>query len=245
MEKFLLEKLVSPGSLKLRAKSIVDGFLAGMHDSPLKGAGLDFAEHREYARGDDLKRLDWKLAGKTDKYYVKQYKEESTLTCYILLDISGSMDFSSGSSETKMLYAMQLAASLSYLIKSGHDKFGLFTFNDKVRDLIPPASSAAQLNLVIKQLESITPSGRTSVFRSLQEAGSLIKKKAMVILISDLYDESPEPEALKYFKYLASRKNEVLVFHILDEAELSLDYREPFVFEGLENGERLLAHPEL
>ena len=237
--------LTSLRGLELKARLIVDGFLAGMHTSPLKGASLDFAEHREYAPGDDLRKLDWKVLGRKDKLFIRQYREESTLTANILLDISGSMNYSSAGLVKKNEYAAAVAASLVYLTSLQQDRIGFLAFSDKIEEMLPPRASYGQASAVIKTIENLPPSGKTAVFRMLEAAGKLFKKRGLVILISDLYDSKGPEETMKYLRYLASKGNDLIIFQILDRSELGLELDEPFLFEGLEDKDVILANPEL
>ncbi len=237
--------LASLRGLELKARVIVDGFLAGMHTSPLKGASLDFAEHREYSAGDDLRKLDWKVLGSKDKLFIRQYREESTLTANILLDVSGSMNYSSPGLIKKNEYAAAVAASLVYLMSLRQDRIGFLAFSDIIEKMLPPRASYGQASAVIKTIENLLPSGKTAVFRTLETAGKLFKKRGLVILISDLYDSKGPEEAMKYLRYLASKGNDLIVFQILDRSELGLDLDEPFLFEGLEDKDVILANPEL
>ena len=237
--------LASLRGLELKARAIVDGFLAGLHTSPLKGASLDFAEHREYAAGDDLRKLDWKVLGRKDKLFIRQYREESTLTANILLDVSGSMNYSSAGLVKKSEYAAAVAASLVYLMSLQHDRIGFLAFSDKIEEMLPPRASYGQASAVIKTIENLPSSGKTAVFRTLEAAGKLFKKRGLVILISDLYDSKGPEEAMKYLRYLASKGNDLIVFQVLDRSELGLELDEPFLFEGLEDKDIILANPEL
>ncbi len=238
--------LTSLRGLELKARSIVDGFLAGLHASPLKGASLDFAEHREYAAGDDLRKLDWKVLGSKDKLFIRQYREESTLTANILLDVSGSMNYSSPGLIKKNEYAANIAASLAYLMSLQHDRVGFLAFAEGVLTLLPPRAAHGQASAVIKAIEAQEPSGKTAVFKTLEAAGKLFRRRGLVILISDLYDSGGPEEAMKYLKYLASKGNDLIVFQVLDRSELGLELDEPFLFEGLEDKDDvILANPEL
>jgi len=243
MSKFLNPTdLVKLSNMKLRAKVVVDGFIAGLHDSALKGLSLDFAEHREYVPGDELKYLDWKILGRTDRYYIKQYKEESTLTGYILLDISLSMGYGS-KLFTKLQYASYLTASLAYLMLRQQDKVGLILFNENIAEYIPAKSSTSHMGFIMNRLDNIMPIGKTSICEVLENINSFMKKRGLIILISDLYND--EDKVLRYLKYLNSKKNEIIVFHILDKEELYLSFKEPFIFEGMEDKLKVLALPDM
>ncbi len=235
-------ELVKFSGLFVIAKTVVNGFFAGLHPGAKKGASSDFAEHREYAPGDELKRLDWKVLGKTDRYYIKEYREESTLNCNILLDCSASMDYASGQI-SKFKYAVYLAAVLSYLLSKQHDKAGLTAFNTKTMEALPPKAGKAHLTLLLDSLEKLKPVGATGVAGVLKETISRVKGKGIYILISDLYGE--QAEIIKQARLLAAGKNEVIIFQVLDHEEINFSFKEPQTFEGLEDIETIPALPDM
>lgn len=226
----------------LRARFVVDSFISGMHQSPLKGYSLDFAQHREYAAGDDLKHLDWKVYAKTDRHYVKQYEEETNMRCYILLDTSASMGYRSNG-VSKLEYGAMAAAALSYLMIKQHDSVGLSTFDSRIRKHIPPRQSTGHLAALLSELEKVRPSSETKISGALQGMGPYLKRRGLVIIISDLLDEQEEViNALKHFRF---KKNEVIVFQLLDRAELELPYGESVLYEDMENGRKILSEPDI
>ena len=234
--------LVKFSGLSVIAKSVVDGFLAGQHPSAKKGVSTDFTEHREYAPGDELKRLDWKVLGKTDRYYIKEYREESTLTCNILLDCSASMGYASGQI-SKFKYSVYLAAVLSYLLNKQQDKAGLMGFNSKIMGYVAPKAGRTQLKLLLEYLDKLEPAGVTGVANALKEAAGRMKGRGICILISDLY--GAQAEIIKHARYLAAGRNEVIVFQVMDPEELELSFKDPLTFEGLEDNEAVLALPDM
>jgi len=229
-------------TMLLRARFVVEGFIAGLHQSPYRGFSLEFAQHREYSPGDETKHVDWKVYGRKDKYFVKQYQEETNLKGYILLDRSASMGYRS-EGISKLQYGSYLGASLAFLMLKQQDSVGLATFDERIKKYIPPRQSKGHLSLILEELESLVPSSRTGINRSLQELGQYTKRRGLIILISDLLDE--QEEVLKALKYFRFKKHELIVFHLLDHAELELPFSSALWLEDMENGKRVLTHPEI
>jgi len=175
-------------SLELRARLVVEGFIIGLHRSPYHGFSVEFAEHRQYMPGDSIKNIDWKVFGKTDRYYVKEFEEETNLKCYILLDCSASMRYSSGKI-TKFDYARQVAASLAYLMLKQQDAVGLLTYDEKIRRYIPPRMARPHLNVLLKEMDAATPSEKTDSGSAFHELAERIKRRGLGIIISDLLDD--------------------------------------------------------
>ena len=229
-------------TMLLKARFVVEGFIAGLHQSPYKGFSLEFAQHREYSPGDETRHIDWKVYGRKDKYFVKQYQEETNLKGYILLDRSASMGYRS-KGITKLQYGSYLAASLAFLMLRQQDSVGLATFDERIKKYIPPRQSKGHLSLILKELEKLVPSSQTGINRSLRELGQYTKRRGLIILISDLLDEQEKVlNALKYFRF---KKHEVIVFHLLDPAELELPFTNVLWLEDMENKKRVLTHPEI
>jgi len=229
-------------TMLLKARFVVEGFIAGLHQSPYKGFSLEFAQHREYSPGDETRHIDWKVYGRKDKYFVKQYQEETNLKGYILLDRSASMGYKS-KGITKLQYGSYLAASLAFLMLRQQDSVGLATFDERIKKYIPPRQSKGHLSLILKELENLVPSSQTGINRSLRELGQYTKRRGLIILISDLLDEQEKVlNALKYFRF---KKHEVIVFHLLDPAELELPFTNVLWLEDMENKKRVLTHPEI
>lgn len=234
------ETLSRLSNLEIRARLVVEGFITGLHKSPYHGFSVEFTEHRQYMPGDEIKHIDWKVLGKTDRYYVKQYEEETNLKSYILMDVSGSMRYSSGK-VTKIEYASYLAASLTYLMLKQRDSVGLALFSDKILKYVPPRSVQTYLIHILRELENIEPQGRTNVSPAFHALAEKIKRRGLVIIISDLFDEPDKiVSGLKHFRH---KKHEVLLFHILDPFEVSFAFNKEAVFLDIETGEEINTLP--
>ncbi|MEZ6184863.1 MAG: DUF58 domain-containing protein [Planctomycetota bacterium] len=228
--------------LDIRARLVVEGFVTGLHRSPYHGFSVEFAEHREYVPGDDIKHIDWKVYARSDRYYIKQYEEETNLTATILLDGSESMRYQSDPSlPSKLDYGCTVAASLLYLILRQRDAVGLVTFDEEIRKFIPPASSPSHRNLMLSELENLVPRERTSLGPVLHTMADRVKRKGLVILISDLLDE-PE-KVLSGLRHFRHRRHEVIVFHVLDVAERTFPFNAMTRFEGLEALGHVICDP--
>ncbi len=227
-------------NLELKARLIVEGYIAGLHRSPYHGFSVEFAEYRPYMQGDSLKTVDWKVYGRTDRTYVKVFEEETNLISNVLLDKSGSMGFPVGDT-TKLDYASMLAASLAYLMIRQQDAVGLWTFDDAVRDRIPHRSVRKQLFHILQTLDRTTPGAKTSISPALHELAERMGRRGLIVLISDLMD-SPE-KVLMGLKHFRHRRHEVIVFHILDPREMDVDYKEEVEFEDMETGQKLRVEP--
>lgn len=228
--------------IDLKARLVVEGFLAGLHRSPYKGFSVEFAEHRSYMPGDEPRRIDWKVYAKTDRFYVREYQEETNLRAYIVLDVSGSMNYGTGPL-TKLEYARCLAASLAYLLLKQKDSVGLAVFSDRITSYVPPRSSPAHLSHLLKQLLAAQPGGDTDLAGTFHGLAERIKRRGLVIIISDLWDDQTRVlSALRHFRH---RKHEVLVFHLLDPNERRLDFRNPVVLRELESGRELAIDPRI
>src|SRR5687767_2411614 len=205
------------GTLELRARTIVEGFLTGLHRSPFKGFSVEFAEYRQYMPGDDIASIDWKVYARTDRYYVKKFEEETNLDCYLLVDVSASMGYGSRGI-TKLQYASVLAASLAYLMNRQRDAVALTTFDDAIVTMVPPSARASHLRSILVTLDRIALGNKTDVSKPLHSMADAIGKRGMVVLISDLLDE-PERviDGLRHFRF---RGTDVIVFHVMDPAEL-------------------------
>jgi uncharacterized protein (DUF58 family) len=230
--------LVKFANLSLIAKTVVEGFIAGLHQSPHRGFSVDFSEHRQYTPGEDLRYLDWKVFGKTDRFYVKVYKEETNLKAYILLDISNSMNYGS-KAVTKLQYGVMLASILSYIMVKQRDSVGLVTFDTDIQEFIHPVSTVSHLQNIFSSLENITPGKETSIGKVLDKISLNIKKRSLVILLSDLMDE--QDEIMRGLSHFRHRHNEVIVLHLLDPVELQFPFTGDCEFQDMENGEKVLA----
>jgi uncharacterized protein (DUF58 family) len=229
------------GSLELKAKTIVEGFLTGLHRSPFKGFSVEFAEYRQYLPGDDLATLDWKVYGRTDRHFVKKFEEETNLDCHILLDVSASMGYGS-SGLTKLQYGSYLAAALAYLMNRQRDAAGLIAFDDKIIDMVRPSARSGHLTSLLVTLERLKLGARTNVAKPLRDLAEAIRKRGLVVLISDLLDEVDRVlDGLKHFRY---RGTEVIVFQILDPAELRFPFSQTARFRDMETADEVMAVPD-
>ncbi|NIR46169.1 MAG: DUF58 domain-containing protein [Gemmatimonadetes bacterium] len=226
-------------NLELLARTVVDGFINGLHRSPYLGLSVDFAEHRPYMPGDDIRKIDWRVFGRTDRYYVKQFEADTNANFLVVLDISRSMDFSSGGL-SKLDYARYLAACLSYFSRQQRDRVGLATIAEDIVDYVPP--SAKHLDIVLHAIDRIEPAAQGNLSVPLLKVAEAIKRRSIVAIISDLYDE-PENVA-RSASVLENKGNDVIVFQVLDKAELEFPFDEPAQFEDLESGERIPVVPE-
>jgi uncharacterized protein (DUF58 family) len=228
-------------NLSLAARLVVEGYFAGTHRSPNRGFSVEFAEHREYTPGVDPRHIDWRVYGRHDKLYVKQYEEETSLRCYLLLDRSASMGYQHGRTMPKLAYASYLAASLAYLMTFQHDAVGLITYDSGVRDQIPPRQGPGHLRLLMEKLEQTQPGGETSLSATFHQLAESIKRRALVVVISDLFDDPANlVEALKHFRH---KKHEVVVFQTLDPAELHFPFDDVTRIEDLETGREVVSDP--
>ena len=226
------------GNLELLASTVVNGFINGLHKSPFFGASVDFAEHRGYVPGDDIRRVDWRLYARTDRYYVKQYEADSNANFSVLLDVSKSMSFSSGG-PSKLEYAKYLAACLTYMSNRQRDRVGIVTFDDHVVEHVPP--SAKHLEVVLHTLDRAKAGKPGSLRVPLTRMAEYFGRRGILCVISDFYDE-PENiiEALKPLRF---RGNDLIVFHVLDRAEIDFDFKDASSFEDLESGEQIPVVP--
>jgi uncharacterized protein (DUF58 family) len=242
LAEFLKPEVVSRlANMDLRARLIVEGFIAGLHRSPYHGFSVEFAEYRQYNAGESTRNVDWKIYGKTDRYYVKVFEDETNLRATLLLDRSASMDFRGASSVTKLRYATLLGAALGYLMIMQRDAVGLVVFDERINSLIPHRSVRRHLLHLLRTLEAIEPGARTEIASTLHEVAERIKRRGLVVLFSDLFDDPGKVlNGLKHFRH---RGHEMVLFHILDPKELSLDYGGEVQFVDKETGERLRTQP--
>jgi uncharacterized protein (DUF58 family) len=230
------------GTLDLKARTIVEGFLAGLHRSPFKGFSVEFAEYRQYMPGDDLSTIDWKVYARTDRHYVKKYEEETNLDCHILLDVSASMGYGS-QAVTKLEYSSYLAASLAYLMNRQRDRVGLITFDEHIVSRLPTGARPGHLRALLLMLDRIQLGVRSDVSKPLHHLADVLSRRGMVILISDLFDE-PE-NVVRGLKHLRFRGTDVVVFHVLDPAELTFPFDSPARFVDPENDDEVVAVPSV
>ena len=239
--KFLQPEMVAVlNSMSLRARMIVEGYIIGHHRSPYHGFSVEFAEHRAYGSGDEIRHIDWKLYGKTNRLYVKRYEEETNLRSYLILDTSRSMQYTS-SKITKLQYGNYLVAALSYLMINQQDAAGLVQFDDKFRSFIHPKSTSGHLTTILSRLDDEAIGKDTQIEPVLHQMAERIKKRGLVILISDLFDNPKNIiSGLKHFRH---NKQEVIVFHILDRKEMEFDFNSRTKFQDMETGEEITTEP--
>ncbi len=228
--------------LQLRARMIVEGYVSGVHRSPFHGFSVEFAEHREYAPGDDLRYLDWKVFGRTDKYHLKQFEEETNLVCYLLLDTSQSMCYQSDAAPmSKLEYARCAAAALAYLILNQQDSVGLVTFDKEIRSLVRPSSNPSHVKQLLHVMEDSAAEEKTATGTVFHELAERLKKRGIVVVLSDLFDDVDAMMAgLKHFRH---RRHEVILLHVLDPAELDFRFQQATLFKGLEQLPEVLVDP--
>jgi uncharacterized protein (DUF58 family) len=235
------QTLASREGLDLQARMVVEGYVAGMHPSPYQGFSVEFAEHREYVPGDDIRHVDWKVWSKTDKLYLKQYEEETNLLLYLLLDTSESMAYASGRNVTKLQYAQFVAAALGYMILQQQDSVGLVVFDDAARRYLRPAGQASQLKELLHLMDLTPARAKSDLGQVFHDLAERFKKRGVVAILSDLFDEPARiMSGLKHFRH---RRHEVIVFHILDPAELEFPFRSTTLFKGLEGMPEVLTEP--
>jgi uncharacterized protein (DUF58 family) len=227
-------------TMELRAKTIVEGFISGLHRSPFRGFSVEFAEYRQYLPGDDLSTIDWKVYARSDRHYVKKYEEDTNLDCHIMLDVSASMTYASGE-VSKLAYGSYLAAALAYLMHRQRDAVGLVAFDQQIVDRLPASTRPGHLKSVLLALSRLQPGTRSDVSKPLHQLAEALARRSMAVVISDLLDE---PAAVTAgFKHLRFRGTDVIVFHVLDPAELTFPFEQPARFKDVETGAELLAAP--
>ena len=230
------------GRLELKARHIVEGFISGLHRSPYRGFSVEFAEHREYVPGDDTRHVDWKVYGRTDRFYIKQYEEETNLKAYLLLDGSESMQYAGPEGgPTKYEYGTWVAAALAHMLLRQQDAVGLAVFDESVRAFVPPSSSPHHLTDIIRELEHHGTARKTDLGAILRGFADRIKRKGLVIIISDMFDSLEKID--RGLKALRHKRHEVILFHVLDRDELTFPFQRMTLFEGLESLPQVLADP--
>jgi uncharacterized protein (DUF58 family) len=235
-------------SLELQARLIVEGYLSGMHKSPYHGFSVEFAQHREYVPGDDLKHLDWKVFGRTGRFYLKQYEEETNLACWLLVDASESMRYGSGPAGddgqplvSKYDYACMAAAALAYLVLHQQDSVGLVTYDNQLRQFLRPTSHPSHLKQIVNLLNRGAGRERTRLAPIFHDLAERVTRRGIIVVLSDLFDEPAD--ILAGFKHLRHKRHEVIVLHVLDRAELEFPFQEATLFHGMEQLPELLTDP--
>ncbi|HTP79317.1 MAG TPA: DUF58 domain-containing protein [Bacteroidota bacterium] len=240
--KYLQPQVVAQlANMELRARLVVEGYITGLHKSPYHGFSVEFTEHRQYLPGDEMKYIDWKAYGKTDRYYIKQFEEETNLKSYILLDASRSMDFSSGRNMRKLEYASSIAAALAYLMVEQRDAVGLTVYDEHVRTSLPPRATRLYLKQILRELELTQAGGRTGTAASLHRIAEQLKRRGLIIVLSDLFDDPAQVlSALKHFRH---KGNEVVVMQVLDPQERSFAFEGDAIFRDMETNEEIATQP--
>jgi uncharacterized protein (DUF58 family) len=246
MDQAHLDQLLDPQTISraealgLQARYVVEGYMAGEHKSPYRGFAIEFAQHREYTHGDDTRHLDWKVLGRTDRYYIKQYEQETNYVANILLDGSESMKYGSGK-VTKFDYARQLAACLAYLILHQRDAAALGIFDQAMRDYAPRSDNRATIHRLMSRLAAFEPKQQTGISTVLHDIANQMRRKGIVIVISDFFDD--EAKVLEGIQHLRFGGNEVVCFHVMDPYELEFPFKGLVEFEGLEGVPKILTRP--
>ncbi len=228
------ERLASVQGLEVKARLIVEGYLAGVHKSPYRGFSVEFAEHREYVPGDDLRYVDWKVFGKTDRYYLKQFDEETNFACHLLCDTSESMTYQSDAAPvTKLEYAKWVTAAIAYLIIQQRDAVGLATFDTELRNVLTPLSTTSHLRELCRVLEQANAEGDSAIGGMLQQFAERFVRRGVVVLCSDFFDDFTSLE--RGLRHLSFRRHDVALIQIIDPAEASFPFQEPTRFRGMEH----------
>lgn len=242
-------RLLSPeiihqiSNVNLAARLVAEGFITGRHKSLFHGSSLEFAEHREYVFGDELKHIDWKVYSKTDKYYVKLYEAETCVKVYLLMDISNSMGYVSKKNKvSKIQYAKYLSAALSYIVIKQQDQVGLVTFDEEIKSFVPPRSSTGHIKVITEVLQNTHASSKTKIPEALHAIAERLKRRGLIVIFSDLLDNKEEvSHALRHFK---NKQHDVILFHILDDDEYDFGFDKLAYFEDMETKERILVDPK-
>jgi uncharacterized protein (DUF58 family) len=230
------------GSMELKARTVVEGFLSGLHRSPFKGFSVEFAEYRQYLPGDDLSTLDWKVYARSDRHYVKKFEEETNLECHLLLDVSASMAYRGAAPMTKLEYGSVLAASIAYLMNRQRDRTGLIAFDERIIERLPAASRPGHLHAILLALERMRPGLKSNVGRPLHQLAEALTKRSLVVVFSDLLDD---PEAVVGgLKHLRFRGTDVIVFQLLDPHELQFPFNTAARFTDVESADQITADPK-
>jgi uncharacterized protein (DUF58 family) len=230
------------GSMAVRARVIVEGAFAGTHQNPHAGASIEFSEHKEYAPGDDIRRIDWKAVGRVDRYYIKRFEDETEMRTFLLVDASASMGYARGG-VSKLAYASYLGAALAYLLAQQRDPAGLLVFDERTRQVLPPRTRGGHIRDLLAALDGVYPAGRTEPGRALAHVGEIADRRSLIVLFTDLLDAPAE--LADRLRQLRSRGNDVVLFQILHPDEVELPFQDMADFEGMEpeDARRLLVDP--
>ena len=239
--RFLSPALVAGlATLELKARTIVEGLLLGLHRSPFRGSSVEFAEYRQYMPGDDPATVDWKVFARSDRHYVKKFEHDTNVEVQLLVDVSASMGYRSGAGMTKLQYAQCLTAALAYLLTGQRDAVGIGLYDDTLRDYVPPAVKAGQLTRLLIALDRAAPGAASDTAAALRKVGDRLRRRGLIVVCSDLLDEPAR--VVDGLRLLRARGMEVVVFHVLDEAELTFPFDGAGTFRDLETGEQVLTH---
>ena len=238
------ELLARIGSLELLARAVVEGFMSGLHRSPFTGFSTEFTEYRQYNAGDDLRYLDWRLLGRTDRYFIKKYRADTNTQCHILIDTSASMNYSHAGSVTKMQYAQFLAASISYLLSRQQDAVGLVAFSEKIHTHVPARNRTGHMRTIFGTLSLLEAGGETRLAESLHQLAEILTRRGIVVLISDFYDQADRLK--EAFQHLRFKGHDLVAFHVLDQNELDFDFSDPvLLLEDAETHEQIPVIPDV
>lgn len=229
-------------SLELLARTVVEGFISGLHRSPFTGFSTEFAEYRQYMPGDDLRYLDWKLLGRTDRYYIKKYRADTNAQCHILIDASASMRYTT-TGITKLQYAQFLGSALAYLANKQQDAVGLIAFDQEVRTHVPALSRSGHMRTIFGRLGQLEAGNETQLSKMLHQAAERITRRGIIVVMSDFYDE-PEP-LINALQHLRFKGNDVIVFQLLDRNEVDFEFTEPVLLEDAETEEQIHVLPDI
>lgn len=230
-------------NIDLLAKLVVEGFITGLHRSPYHGFSVEFAEHRQYRPGDEIRHIDWKIYGRTNKYYVKQFEEETNLRAYIAVDSSASMNYKSEGNISKFEYAIYLAAALSYLLIKQRDAVGLATYDTAINNFLPSKSKPSYINEILRALDNTKPASETGTASSLESLAERIKRRGLIIIFSDFFDT--KESVLKAFNHFRHQGHEVLAFMLLDPREIDFKFGYPATFKDMETNQEMVTNPYL
>ena len=232
------------GSLELLARAVVEGFMSGLHRSPYTGFSTEFTEYRQYNAGDDLRYLDWRLLGRTDRYFIKKYRADTNTQCHLLIDTSASMNYAHASSVTKLQYAKFLAASLAYLLNRQQDAVGIVAFDKRVHTHVPARNRTGHMRTVFGHLSLLEPGGETQLAESLHQLAEILTRRGIVVVISDFYDQADRLQ--EAFQHLRFKGHDLVAFHVLDQNELDFDFKEPvLLLEDAETQEQMPVLPDV
>ena len=238
------ELLARIGSLELLARTVVEGFMSGLHRSPFTGFSTEFTEYRQYNPGDDLRYLDWRLLARTDRYFIKKYRADTNTQCHLLVDTSASMNYAHASSVTKLQYAQFLAASLAYLLNRQQDAVGLVAFAEKVHTHVPARNRTGHMRTIFGNLSMLEAAGQTNLSASLHQLAEMLTQRGIVVIVSDFYDQ---PERLgEAFQHLRFKGHDTIAFQVLDQNELDFDFDDPvLLLEDAETQEQMPVLPDV